>query len=210
MKIPSLLMSLALVATVACDGDDGTTTPPPPPAAQTLASISLATSTFALTAGQSATLVPQALDASGAVISGVTGFTFTSSEPTVAEVQSSGAVLAVGAGAAVVTVSVTRDGVTATAPADFTVTGTLPSAVTVVAGNASNDFTPPSVAVALDAAVTFSFGARVHNVTHGTTGAPANIPNTSNANVIQNFATAGDFTYDCTLHPGMQGMVIVR
>ncbi|MFT5434123.1 MAG: plastocyanin [Myxococcota bacterium] len=210
MKIPRLLMSLALAAIVACDGDSGTTTSPPPPETQTLASISLATSTFALNAGQSTTLVPQALDASGAVISGVTGFSFTSSEPTIAEAQASGTVLAVGAGAAVVTVSVTRDGVTATALADFTVTGTLPSTVTVVAGNASNDFTPPSVAVALDAAVTFSFGARIHNVTHSATGAPANIPNTSNGNVIQNFPTAGDFPYDCTIHPGMQGTVIVR
>lgn len=210
MQLSRSLMPMVLVMLVAC-GDDGTTDPPTNPPAQTLASISLPTTTFTVTAGESTTLAPVALDAAGAPIAGVTGFTFTSSEPTVAEAGSDGSVLAVGAGSAVVTVSLTRDGVTATTMADFAVTGTLPTEAEVVAGNSSQTFTPASIVVAVDAEVTFTFGALVHNVTHGTTpGAPANVPNSSNVSVVSTFTTAGDFLYDCTIHAGMQGEVIVR
>lgn len=211
MRLFRSSMALLVATVAACSGDDPVTPTPDPPAGQVLASVSLPANSVPLTAGQSATLAPQALDSTGAVIAGASGFTFTSSDPAIAEVSGAGSVLAVGAGTAVVTVSLTRDGVTATTTADVVVTGTLPSAVTVVAGDAANTFTPAEVVVALNADVTFSFGTRLHNVTHGSTaGAPADIPNTSNANVAQTFATAGDFVYNCTLHAGMTGTVIVR
>ncbi len=211
MRLMRSSVALTVAALAACGGDSGTAPPPPPPAQQTLATISLPSNSLALNAGQSTTLTPQAFDAAGAAIAGVTGFTFTTSEPTVAEISGGGGVLAIGAGTSVVTVSLTRDGITATTTANVVVTGALPASATVVAGNASNTFTPASLVVAVAADVTFSFGTRVHNVTHGSTaGAPTDIPNTSNANVVQSFPTAGDFVYDCTLHPGMQGTVIVR
>ena len=59
--------------------------------------------------------------------------------------------------------------------------------------------------------MTWSFGARAHNVIFGSAaGAPANIDVTSNAQVARTFATAGTFGYDCSLHAGMVGTVIVR
>ncbi len=85
------------------------------------------------------------------------------------------------------------------------------ASASVVAGTNSNDFAPASVEVVRGAVVTWSFGARAHNVIFGSaTGAPANIDVTSNAQVARTFNTAGTFGYDCTLHAGMTGSVVVR
>jgi plastocyanin len=95
---------------------------------------------------------------------------------------------------------------------NVTVTGALPTTATVVAGAASNDFTPPFLVIARGGTVSWTFTGRNHNVTFaGTTGAPANIPTTSNSPtpVPRTFATAGTFDYNCTLHAGMTGTVVV-
>jgi plastocyanin len=82
------------------------------------------------------------------------------------------------------------------------------SDATVQAGGSSNVFTPEEVTVARGKAVTWSFGARIHNVTFSSMqGAPANVPNTSNGSVSRTFNTAGNFSYECTLHSGMTGTV---
>jgi plastocyanin len=92
-----------------------------------------------------------------------------------------------------------------------TVTGTLGLSANVAAG-ASNDFQPQVVAIARTGSVTWSFGTVQHNVMFGSApGAPANIPNSSpNTTVSRQFNTAGTFPYDCNLHAGMVGTVIVR
>jgi plastocyanin len=88
---------------------------------------------------------------------------------------------------------------------------TAPSAVSVEAGAAANTFTPPQITVARAGTVTWTFGTRTHNVTFATaTGAPANVPNSSNAQVARTFNTAGTFAYECTLHTGMTGSVVVQ
>lgn len=74
----------------------------------------------------------------------------------------------------------------------------------------SNTFNPASLTVAKGTTVTFTFQATTHNVNFANvTGAPANISNTSNSGVQRLFATSGTFGYDCSLHPGMTGTVIV-
>lgn len=209
MKVHRLLVAATVLSFAACGDDDPGTGPGP--MTQTLASVRLTTATFAVDAGDMVTLVPEALDANGAVIAGVTGYTFSSSAPTIVEARSGAEFLAISAGDAELTVSLTRDGVTADAMADVTVTGMLPTTATVVAADNANTFTPQTVVVALNADVTYSFGARVHNVTYGSTaGAPTNVPDTNDANIDRTFTTAGDFSYDCTIHAGMTGEVIVR
>lgn len=110
----------------------------------------------------------------------------------------------------------TAPGYSAPAPAPAPTPAPTPTPVPgasalVVAGMNSNDFAPASVEVARGAVVTWSFGARPHNVIFGSaTGAPVNIDVTSNAQVARTFATAGTFGYDCSLHAGMVGTVIVR
>jgi plastocyanin len=72
-------------------------------------------------------------------------------------------------------------------------------------------FTPFTTTIALGGSVTFDFPAEPHNVIFAKgTGAPADIQQTINAKVSRAFAVAGSFGYDCTLHPGMSGVVVVR
>lgn len=200
-----------LFAITACGGGgDGQPTTPPSGGAQTLSTIRLPASSLALAAGATTTLVATALDASGRVISGASGYTYSTSSNAIAEVQPSGALLALGAGTATITVSLTRDGVTATTTTTVTVTGTLATTATVTAGN-DLAFTPPTVIVARNATVSYTFGSVVHNVAFRTAaGTPSNVPNSSATTVARVFPTAGDFTYDCTLHGGMTGQVVVR
>lgn len=213
MQFGQLLLGAAMLGAAACGG--GSTNPNPPPpgggATQTLATIRVTNPTVALAAGATATLVAEALDAAGRVISGATGYTYSSSAPGVAELQGDGAVLAVSAGTATITVSLARNGVTATSTAAVTVTGSLPGAATVNVGAGGLTFTPPTLVVARNASVTFAFAPVNHNVTFRTVvGAPTNVPNTTAASVVRAFAAAGDFPYDCSLHAGMTGMVMVR
>ncbi|MGH7462040.1 MAG: cupredoxin domain-containing protein [Longimicrobiales bacterium] len=93
----------------------------------------------------------------------------------------------------------------------MTVTGvSFPSAAQVVAGT-DNTFQPNSADIALGGTVTWVFQSVTHNVTFASgTGVPGNIGNTTNASVSRTFSTAGTFTYDCTLHAGMTGRVIVH
>jgi len=72
-------------------------------------------------------------------------------------------------------------------------------------------FSPPSLTLRTGGTVWFDFPARDHNVIfERRTGAPADIQATSGRMVSRVFPTAGTFPYDCRLHPGMVGEVIVR
>lgn len=212
MKVMHLFLSACVLGATACGGGSGSTTPTPNPnPAQRLATIRVTNAAIALGAGSLATLTTEALDASGRVIQGATGYTYASSASGVAEIQGNGSVLGISAGSATINVSLTRDGVTANSSATVTVTGSLPVSAAVVAGNADQTFAPPTVVVARNANVTFTFGALLHNVSfRSANGAPANVPSSTNASIARAFPTAGDFTYDCSLHAGMTGMVVVR
>jgi plastocyanin len=89
-------------------------------------------------------------------------------------------------------------------------TPTAPAANEVIA-TTENTFNPATLTVSKGTTVTFTFQATVHNVNFtNATGAPANIGNTSNSAVQRVFATAGTFGYDCSLHSGMHGQVVVN
>ena len=77
----------------------------------------------------------------------------------------------------------------------------------------SEHFTPGNVAVLQGGTVTFDFGSLAHNVFFdgAPAGAPANIPDaTSNTSVTRTFNTKGTFQYNCHIHPGMRGTVVVE
>jgi plastocyanin len=86
-----------------------------------------------------------------------------------------------------------------------------PPASATVNATGSSTFSPAQVTIAPNGTVTWAFAAAItHNVTFGTTNAPANIPNTTDASVARTFPNTGTFNYSCTLHPGMSGSVTVQ
>ena len=83
--------------------------------------------------------------------------------------------------------------------------------VNEVIATTSNTFNPGTLTVTKGTTVTFTFQGTTHNVTfNNVTGAPASIPNTANAGVQRLFDTAGTFGYNCTIHSGMSGTVVVN
>jgi plastocyanin len=189
------------------DGDGG----PGPTPQQTLGEIRAAVPQVNLTAGGTHTIQMTALDTQGAPISNPGTYTFTSRAPNIVEVNTQGAVVAVAAGTTSIDISLSRAGVTKQATVSFTITGTLGLTAQVAAGTTSNTFSPQVVAIARTGTVTWSIGAVEHNVTFsGGGGAPANIPTSTNTTASRQFNTAGNFNYDCNLHAGMVGTVIVR
>jgi plastocyanin len=83
---------------------------------------------------------------------------------------------------------------------------TQTTAVTV----SDNQFSPASIQVATGATVTWTWaqGASLHNVTFASGTPSANL--SAPATYTRTFPTAGTFTYQCTLHPGMNGTVKVQ
>jgi plastocyanin len=80
-----------------------------------------------------------------------------------------------------------------------------------VLATTGNLFNPTSLTVVKGTTVSFTFQATTHNVTFdGRAGAPTNISNTASQTVTRNFATAGTFPYQCTIHSGMTGTVVVN
>jgi plastocyanin len=75
-----------------------------------------------------------------------------------------------------------------------------------------NTFSPFSTTIAVGATVKFNITGVPHNVIFVRTqaGAPADINVVSNVVVSRTFATRGTFPYDCTVHPGMSGQVVVQ
>ena len=74
-------------------------------------------------------------------------------------------------------------------------------------------FTPAQITIAAGEAVTFEFGALAHTVffDNAPAGAPANVADaTANKTVALTFTTKGTYVYNCHIHPGMSGTVIVQ
>jgi len=88
-----------------------------------------------------------------------------------------------------------------------------PVAAATVQATPAIRFTPNQVTLTVGGTVTFAFGAVAHEVffDNAPPGAPANIPNPSvNKSVTLTFATKGTYVYNCHIHPGMRGTVVVE
>ena len=210
-RTASLVFATALLGCGGGGSDGGTTNPPPPPPSnQTLGSIQTSVSTLNLVAGNSQTITVTAFDTQNQVISNPGSPTFTSTSTAVAEVDNSGQVTGWSAGNATVNVSLSLGSVTRTASVAVAVTGFLPSTASV--NTTSGDFfTPNKVAISATGSVTWTFGATIHNVTFSAQpGAPANISDAYGTSATRQFNQVGTFSYQCTIHAGMNGQVIVR
>ena len=210
--------SLVLAATeLACGGgggddDGGTTAPPPPPANnQTLGSITTNVTTMNVPAGSTQTIIVSAFDTQNAIISNPGLPTFTLTNTAVAQVDNQGAVLGLTSGSTTLNVGLTRGGITKSATVTVNVTGALPSNAAIAAG-IDAAFTPTRVAIARGGSVTWNFASLEHTVAFAAiAGAPSGISSGGlNAAISRTFGTAGNFSFTCTIHAGMNGEVIVR
>jgi plastocyanin len=75
-----------------------------------------------------------------------------------------------------------------------------------------NTFSPFTANVSVGGVVRFHIFGDDHNVifTPGTAGAPQDINVVRDVTVDRTFTKAGDYAYSCTVHPGMNGEIIVR
>lgn len=212
MRIPARALALFAVVTTmltAC-GSSSTDTTSPPQTVRTLGSISVTAPALSVAAGELSTISTNAFDTSNAALAGVT-FSYVSSNPGVAEVSADGSVLALSAGTSTVTVTGTLSGVTKTATAVVTVSGTLPTSASVVGGASGFTFAPPTVVIKTGGSVAWTWGATAHNVTFdAVAGVPASIGTGGNVSATRTFNSAGNFAYQCTIHAGMTGKVVVR
>jgi len=88
-----------------------------------------------------------------------------------------------------------------------------PAATATVAATPSLAVTPNTVTIAVGGTVTMDFGSVAHNVffDNAPAGAPANITAaTSDKSMTLTFNQAGTFEYNCHIHPGMRGTVVVK
>jgi plastocyanin len=200
LALPAVASVLLLAG---CGGDDPVT--PPAPA---LTTVTVTPPTASIAVGATSQLTAAVLDQNGTAFTGAT-VSYASGTPATATVSATGLVTGVAPGSSIITVAATAGTVTRSATATITVTA--PAAATVVAGAAANTFTPIDLTVAIGGTVTWTFGARPHNVIFNTVaGAPTNVATTTNASVSRTFPTAGTFPYLCNLHAGMTGTVTVR
>lgn len=88
-----------------------------------------------------------------------------------------------------------------------------PVPAATVQATPAEQFTPGRVNLTVGGTVTYAFGSLAHNVffDNAPTGAPANISApSSNKSVTLTFNTKGTYVYNCHIHPGMQGTVVVQ
>ena len=87
-----------------------------------------------------------------------------------------------------------------------------PGSVATVQATTNLQFSPGEADITVGGSVTWQFSSTAHNVTFSgsAAGTPANIPTTASASVARTFTTAGTFAYQCTIHPGMSGTVVVH
>ena len=162
--------------------------------------------------GQGTQATVEGRDALGGLVAlGSRVVTWTSSTPAIATINSNGIVAGVGVGSTTLTVSV-QDGSTARTAITTLPVIAIPNApLTVDVAMAPQLFIPSEIIVKLGGTVRFQFTPIDHNVIWSPRlpGSPSDILVTTNALVTRTFATVGVYPFDCTVHPGMSGRIIV-
>jgi plastocyanin len=147
----------------------------------------------------------------GAVALGTRPVTWTTATPTLASVTATGVVRAIGVGMATVQVAVQDGAQQRTATATVTVAPIADAPASADVFMPGLTFSPFESVVKVGGAVRFVFPALPHNViwTPRFPGSPADIAVISSTVVTRTFPTPGVYPYTCTLHPGMDGTIIV-
>lgn len=181
----------------ACGGSD-------PVSSTTVAAVQVTTQLGTLRPGQTSQFSATAVNASGNTISNAGTVTWASLAPEILSVNGNGLVTANTAGTTSITATVQN--VTGTRVVTVLSQGT--GAIVTMPGNS---FIPTEVTIKVGEQVFFEFPQTPHNVIfERKTGAPQDIQQTRNVTIARTFSLAGNFPYDCTLHPGMVGVVHVN
>ncbi|HEY0994714.1 MAG TPA: Ig-like domain-containing protein [Gemmatimonadaceae bacterium] len=208
IRVPNVLSLVAASLVLACGGGGGGDGSPTGPTDTTprVLSVSVSPNAPSLQVGQQVQLTAQVSVQNGAS----QGVSWSTSSAAIASVSSGGLVTANAVGTATITATSSADGTkSGTATVVVAPVGSFPS-VAEVEATEGNAFNPSSVDIGTGGTVTWAFKGVTHNVTFSSTGAPGNIGNSTSTSVSRTFGTAGTYNYQCTLHAGMAGRVVVH
>lgn len=193
---PIVASFLVTALAVACGGGD-------PVSSTTVAAVQISTQLGTLRPGQTTQFSATAVNSSGNTIANAGAVTWASVDPAIVSINGSG--LATAAAAGTTSITATIQGVQGTR-----VVTVLPVGAGAIVTMPGNSFIPIEVTIRVGEQVFFEFPQAIHNVIfQNKTGAPQDIQQTRNVTVARTFPVAGQFPYDCTLHPGMVGSVTV-
>jgi plastocyanin len=201
----------SVVATIiACGGSSSSTGPTP-----VFTSVVVGPTSPAVSPGNTIALTATAKDQNGATMSGLPAASWTSSDATKATIDpGTGIATGVENGSSTITATIVSGSVTHSGTAQLVVS-TPPSSGAVTAAS-TLVFDPHSVTIGRSggtSSITWTFQSVAHTVTWDNQPAGANvaeIPATSNATVSRNFTIAGTYTYHCTIHSNMSGVIVVQ
>jgi plastocyanin len=201
--VPSVALTIVFAA---CGGGDGGTPPQ-----SVFTSLAVSPTNPALVDGDVLQLVATPRDQNGTAMTGLGNATFALTSGDAVSVSGTGVVTARKAGAAVVTASLTASGTTKTGTSNPTVTA-LGLNASVTASGGGQTFNPDTSKIAAGGTVEWSFpGPNAHNVTFTSPPATvANIAARSSGAESRTFTVTGTYPYRCTIHTGMNGVVLVR
>ena len=170
-----------------------------------LTSVSVSPTTPSVAIGFTVQLTATPLDQGGSPTSATVSWT--SLNTGVATVSNTGLVTSVSPGSATIRATATSGSISVSNVVVVTVVNAPASADVNTAGN---NFVPGDVEIARGGTVRWTFTS-IHNVVFNpVSGAPDNIGETESGTVSRTFDVAGTFPYQCTLHSGMIGSVVVR
>lgn len=147
----------------------------------------------------------------GSVALGTRAVTWSTSNTSIATITSAGVVTGVGVGIVSIQASVADGAVPKTASVQLIVSSIPNAPTTADVVMPGLTFSPVETIVKQGGTVRFIFPALAHNVIWDPrlAGSPTDINTTTDATVSRTFASVGVFQFKCTLHPGMDGTVIV-
>lgn len=211
----SMVIILAAVVVAGCGGGSSGSTNPPP-AVFTSLQVQPDTQTIFGAPGTQTQMSATPLDQNGHPMAGLGAPTWSSSDESVATVNGSGLVTSVALGGPVtISASLTSGGVTKNGSGTVKVAD-LPLNDTVTA-TTGQQFTPASVTIKVGGTVAWVFQSLAHTVTFDTPTPPGTPPDVgtaaapyANTTISRTFSTAGTFSYHCSIHPGMTGVVNVK
>jgi plastocyanin len=200
----SVLAVTALAAILSACGGDKSVTQPGGTAVLTSLGVRAPGNTLAI--GGTMQLSTSPKDQNGSALQTVV--TWTTGSAFVATITSGGLVTGVAGGQAYM---FAHGGSLTDSTLITVVTGAYPSSAPVYMLPSS--YSPAQTDIAAGGTVQFVFASVPHNVFFNAspTGAPADIPGeVANQTVTRMFNTKGSFVYNCTIHPGMTGTIVVH